>query len=79
MSETLSIRLPAEDKRALSELAARQGESVNAFVRTAIRRKIEDDAMRRSSPLSKFFRSVDVEVGEPTNEAVRRTMRKGAA
>jgi hypothetical protein len=79
MSETLSIRLPSEDKRALFEVAARQGGSVNEFVRQAIRGKLKEVARRDSSPLSSFFGSVAVDVSAPTNDAVRRAMKKGAA
>ena len=73
MSETLSIRLPAEDKRVLAELAARQGESVNEFVRKAIRGKI---AEAPASALAGFFGSVDVAAPPPTNAAVRRAMKR---
>lgn len=76
MSETLSIRLPSEDKRALFEMAARQGESVNEYVRQAIRGKMKEATSRPSSPLSGFFGSVTVDVSAPTNEAVRRAMKK---
>lgn len=76
MSETLSIRLPSEDKRALFEIAARQGGSVNEFVRQAIRGKMNDVSLRPSSPLSGFFGSVPVDVSTPTNDAVRRSMKQ---
>ena len=76
MSETLSIRLPSEDKRELFEIAARQGESVNAFVRQAIRGKMKEVARGDLSPLSGFFGSVPVDVSAPTNDAVRRAMKK---
>jgi hypothetical protein len=76
MSETLSIRLPSEEKRTLFEIAARQGGSVNEFVRQAIRGKLKEVVPRDSSPLSGFFRSVPVDVSAPTNEAVRRAMKK---
>jgi len=76
MSETLSIRLPSEDKRALFEMAARQGRSVNEFVRQAIRGKMNEVSPRPSSPLSGFFGSVPVDVSAPTNDAVRRSMKK---
>ena len=76
MSETLSIRLPSEDKRALIEVAARHGESVNAFVRQAIQGRIKETSPGASSRLSVFFGSVPVEVSAPTNDAVRRAMKK---
>ena len=76
-SETLSIRIPSEDKRALFEIAARQGGSVNEFVRQAIRGKMKEVTSRpSSSPLSVFFGSVPVDVSAPTNDAVRRAMKK---
>ncbi|MCK9590082.1 MAG: ribbon-helix-helix domain-containing protein [Terrimicrobiaceae bacterium] len=76
MSETLSIRLPSEDKRALFEIAARHGGSINEFVRQAIRGKLKEVAPRDPSPLAGFFRSVPVDVPAPTNDAVRRAMKK---
>ncbi len=76
MSETLSIRLPSEDKRVLFEVAARHGESVNAFVRQAIQGKIQEASSRPASALSGFFGSVPVDVSAPTNDAVRRAMKK---
>lgn len=76
MSETLSIRIPSEDKRALFEIAARQGGSVNEFVRQAIRGKMKEVTSRPSSRLSGFFGSVPVDVSAPTNDAVRRAMKK---
>jgi len=76
MSETLSIRLPVEDKRALFEIAARHGESVNEFVRKAIRGKIEGTPADPASPIAGFFGSVDVEVPAPTNATVRHAMKK---
>jgi hypothetical protein len=76
MSETLSIRIPSEDKRALFEMAARHGESVNEFVRQAIRGKMKEVTSLPSSPLTGFFRSVPVDVSAPTNDAVRRAMKK---
>ena len=79
MSETLSIRLPVEDKRALFEIAARHGESVNEFVRKAIRGKMEGLPASPASPIAGFFGSVDVEVPAPVNAAVRRAMKRRRA
>ena len=76
MSETLSIRLPVQDKRTLVEAAARQGQSVNEFVREAIRLRLAQKRGPAASPLSEFFSSVDVEVPAPTNDAVRRVIRR---
>jgi hypothetical protein len=76
MSETLSVRIPADDKRLLRELAALQGKSVNAFVRDLIREQLDAAGGSPGSPLSRFFGSVDVAVPAPTNDAVRRRMRE---
>ena len=78
MSETLSVRLPPEDKRTLFAAAARRGESVNEFVRGAIRARLEAEGGVTHSALREFFRSVNVVSAPPTNETVRKTMRKGA-
>ena len=74
MSETLSIRLPAEEKRALFELAARSGKSVNELVRGTIRARLAQDGASPTSALAQFFGSVDIEARAPTNETVRAAM-----
>lgn len=56
--------------------AARRGESVNAFVRKAIRARLEAEGGATQSALREFFRSVDVVSAPPTNETVRKAMRK---
>ncbi len=60
----------------LAEAAARQGQSVNEFVREAIRFRLAQKSGPAASPLSEFFGSVDVEVPAPTNDAVRRAIRR---
>lgn len=76
MTATLSVRLPAADKRRLFDAAARQGRSANELVREAIRREIGDAETSRISPLAEFFGSVAAAPPPPTNEAVRRAMRR---
>ena len=76
VSETLSIRLPVEDKRALFDVAAKRGESVNEFVRKAISVRMEVASKPAASPIARFFGSVDVEVPAPTNANVRREIRR---
>jgi len=76
MTATLSVRLPADDKRRLFDAAARQGRSANDLVREAIRREVGATRGASVSPLTEFFGSVDSAPQPPTNEAVRRAMRR---
>lgn len=77
MTATLSVRLPADDKRRLFDAAARQGRSANDLVREAIRREVGGEQSSSISPLAEFFGSVDSAPSAPTNAAVRRAMRRG--
>ena len=77
MTATLSVRLPADDKRRLFDAAARQGRSANDLVREAIRREVGATRSSAVSPLAEFFGSVDSAPPAPTNAAVRRSMRRG--
>ncbi len=77
MTATLSVRLPADDKRRLFDAAARQGRSANDLVREAIRREVGATRNSAVSPLAEFFGSVDSAPPAPTNAAVRRSMRRG--
>lgn len=76
MTATLSVRLPAADKRKLFDVAARQGRSANELVRDAIRRELSARHVGDRSPLTEFFGSVDASPEAPTNAAVRRAMRR---
>jgi len=78
MTETLSIRLPREDKQRLFTLAKKRGRSVNELVRQALGRDLFEESA--ASPWQDLFGSVNVEVPAPTNANVRRAMltRKGA-
>jgi hypothetical protein len=76
MTATLSVRLPADDKRRLFDAAARQGRSANEIVRDAIRREVGAAHGSGVSPLAEFFGSVDSAPPPPTNAAVRRAMRR---
>ena len=77
VTATLSVRLPADDKRRLFDAAARQGRSANDLVREAIRREVGATRGSSVSPLTEFFGSVDSAPPAPTNAAVRRAMRRG--
>jgi hypothetical protein len=78
MTVTLSVRLPAEDKRRLFRVATRRGRSANELVREAIRKECGDPE-KGSSPLAAYFGTVDAAPPAPTNAAVRRAMRRRRA
>lgn len=73
MTATLSVRLPAAEKKKLFEVAARESRSANELVRDAIRKELS--SRQGGSPLVEFFRSVDASPPAPTNAAVRAAMR----
>jgi hypothetical protein len=69
MSETLTIRLPAEEKARWEEAAAVANETVAEYVRGAVRRRTHAAAR---SPWDRHLGSANVEVPAPTNANVRR-------
>jgi hypothetical protein len=69
MSDTLTIRLPAEEKARWEAAAAVARESVAEYVRRAVRQRTE--AASRS-PWDRHLGSADVAVAAPTNANVRR-------
>ena len=75
MTATLSVRLPAEDKQRLFQVAARRGRSANELVREAIQKEVGIPA-QKVSPLVAYFGSVDGTPPAPTNSAVRRILRR---
>ena len=76
MSETLTIRLPADEKLRWQKAAAAVRESVAEYVRKAVRERAETE---EKSPWDKHLGSVDVEISSPTNENIRRSSRDRAA
>lgn len=75
MTATLSVRLPAADKKELFDAAARQGRSANELVRDAIRKELSARG-GRPSPIREFFGSVEASPAPPTNAAARAAMRR---
>lgn len=69
MSETLTIRLPAEEKARWEKAAAAARESVAEYVRGAVRQRTEAASQ---SPWDRHFGSANVAVPAPTNANVRR-------
>lgn len=69
MSETLTIRVAAEEKARWEEAAAAARESVAEYVRGAVRQRAE---AARQSPWERHLGSADVTVPAPTNVNIRR-------
>jgi hypothetical protein len=74
MSDTLSIRLPTEEKQEWEKAAAAVDESVAEYVRKAVRQRASSGA---KSPWDKFFGKADVLISPPTNANVRRAFKEG--
>ena len=69
MSETLTIRVPAEDKARWEKAAAAARESVAEYVRGAVRQRAQAAS---HSPWERHLGSADVAVPAPTNANIRR-------
>ena len=76
MSDTLTIRLPAEEKARWERAAAAARETVAEYVRGAVRLRAEASS---DSPWDRHLGAVNVAVPAPTNANVRRafTRRRG--
>ena len=68
MSETLTIRVPAEEKARWEKAAAAARESVADYVRGAVRQR----AQASQSPWEPHLGSANVAVSAPTNANIRR-------
>jgi uncharacterized protein (DUF1778 family) len=69
MSETLTIRLPAEEKARWEKAAAAARESVAEYVRGAVRQRAEATS---HSAWERHLGAADVAVPAPTNANLRR-------
>ncbi len=69
MSETLTIRVPAEEKARWEQAAAAAKESVAEYVRGAVRQRAQAASQ---SPWEPLLGSADVAVPAPTNANIRR-------
>ena len=69
MSETLTIRVPAEEKTRWEKAAAAARESVAEYVRGAVRQRAQ---AARHSPWEPHLGSANVAVLAPTNANIRR-------
>ena len=75
MSDTLTIRLPADEKARWEKAAAAAKETVADYVRGAVRRRSESAA---ESPWDRHLGSADVVVPAPTNANIRRAFARRA-
>jgi hypothetical protein len=69
MSDTLTIRLPAEEKAQWEKAAMAVKESVAEYVRKAVRQRAQAGG---ASPWEKHLGSAGVTVPPPTNANIRR-------
>jgi hypothetical protein len=69
MSDTLTIRLPADEKARWERAAAAVNETVAEFVRGAVRQRAEAASQ---SPWDRHLGSATREVPPPTNANIRR-------
>ncbi len=68
MSETLTIRLPGDEKARWEKAAAAARESMAEYVRGAVRQRAQ---AARQSPWEPHLGSADVAVPAPTNANIR--------
>jgi hypothetical protein len=75
MSETLTIRLRADEKARWEKAAAAAKESVADYVRGAVRQRTEASSQ---SPWDRHLGSADIAVPAPTNANIRRAFARRA-
>src|SRR5258708_32187860 len=74
MSETLTIRVAAEEKARWEKAAAAARESVAEYVRVAVRQRAQAASQ---SPWERHLGSANVAVPAPTNANIRRAFARG--
>jgi hypothetical protein len=75
MSETLTIRLAADEKARWEKAAAAASESVADYVRGAVRQRAEAASQ---SPWARHLGSANVALPAPTNANIRRAFSRRA-
>lgn len=76
MSDTLTIRLSADEKAEWEKAAVAAQESVAEYVRGAVRQRTQASSR---SPWERHLGSVDVKVPAPTNTNIRRAFARRRA
>jgi len=75
MSDTLTVRVPVQEKEVWQKVAQGVGEDLSEFARKAARQRVQAVQARRGSPWDDLLGSVSIDAPPATNHNVRKAMR----
>jgi uncharacterized protein (DUF1778 family) len=75
MSDTLTVRVPVQEKEVWQKVAKGVGEDLSEFARKAVRQRVQAVQARRGSPWDDLLGSVSTDAPPATNNNVRKVMR----
>lgn len=75
MSDTLTLRVPVQEKELWHKLARSVGEDLSEFARKAVRLRVQAVQAECGSPWDDLLGSVSTDAPPATNENVRQRMR----
>jgi uncharacterized protein (DUF1778 family) len=75
MSDTLTVRVPVQEKEVWQKVAQGVGEDLSEFARKAVRQRVQAVQARRGSPWDDLLGSVSTDAPPATNHNVRKAMR----
>jgi uncharacterized protein (DUF1778 family) len=74
MSDTLTVRVPVEEKEVWQKVAQDIGEDLSEFARKAVRQRVQAVQAKRGSPWDDLLGSVSTDAPPATNSNVRKAM-----
>ncbi len=75
MSDTLTVRVPVQEKEAWQKMAQDVGEDLSEFARKAVRQRVQALQAELGSPWDDLLGSVKADRPPATNDNVRKHMR----
>jgi hypothetical protein len=72
MSDTLTVRVPVQEKAAWQKVAQAVGEDLSEFARKAVRQRVQAVEARQGSPWDDLLGSVSTDAPPATSANVRR-------
>ena len=75
MSDTLTLRIPTQEKETWQKVAKDIGEGLSEFARKAVRQRVQAVQAKQGSPWDDLLGSVSTDAPPATNANVRKVMR----
>ena len=75
MSDTLTVRVPVQEKEVWQKVAQGVGEDLSEFARKAVRQRVQAVQARGCSPWDDLLGTVSTDAPPATNTNVRKAMR----